>query len=280
MKPVRRIQCSALLSLLLLFTSFAQEAKVSSGSKIMISAHPLAAKAGMEIYKKGGNVVDVAVAVAYALGVVEPHGSGVGGEGMMLIYNAKEKKTTVIDFKGISPQGASYFTLDLKKASEWARSAKGAAVPGAVAGLELAREQFGRLDRTTVLQPAVNYALKGYAIDSTLALNLESYRRILEKDPYANAIYYHNGQTPTPGTIVKNPDYGRTLAAIQSGGAKAFYDGPIADLIVKDAQKRGAFIAMDDLRSYKAFVREPVIGEYPWIHHRHHAAAVRWDASR
>jgi gamma-glutamyltranspeptidase/glutathione hydrolase len=262
MKPFLRIQVSLLI--LFLFFSFlpAQEAKVSGGSKIMISAHPLAAKAGMEIYKKGGNVVDVAVAVAYALGVVEPHGSGIGGEGMMLIYNAKMKKATIIDFKGISPQAASYRTLDLKKASEWARSAKGASVPGAVAGLELAREQFGTLDRATVLQPAVDYALKGYEMDSTLALNLESYRKILEKDSYAKAMYYPNGQAPKPGSIVRNPDYGKTLLAIQSGGVRAFYDGAIAALIVKDAQNRGAFISREDLRSYKPIVREPVVGEY------------------
>jgi gamma-glutamyltranspeptidase/glutathione hydrolase len=262
MKPYICLRHSVLFLLLFFSPVFAQEAKVSGGSQIMISAHPLAAKAGMEIYKKGGNVVDVAVAVAYALGVVEPHGSGIGGEGMMLIYNAKEKKATIVDFKGISPQGAGYPTLDLRKTSEWARSAKGASVPGAVAGLELAREQFGRLDRTTVIQPAINYALRGYEVDSTLALNLESYRKILEKDSYAKAMYYSSGQVPKVGTIIKNPDYGKTLLAIQSGGVQTFYDGAIADLIVKDAQKRGAFISKEDLQSYKPIVREPVTGDY------------------
>ena len=85
MKRLTLILLSILVLFLFLSPVIAQEAKVSEGSKIMISAHPLAAKAGMEVYKKGGNVVDVAVAVAYALGVVEPHGSGIGGEGMMLI---------------------------------------------------------------------------------------------------------------------------------------------------------------------------------------------------
>lgn len=262
MIPFIRIRHSILFLLLFLSPVIAQEAKVSVGSKIMISAHPLAAKAGMEIYRKGGNVVDVAVAVAYALGVVEPHGSGIGGEGMMLIYDAREKKSTVVDFKGISPQGASYRTLDLKKAGEWARSAKGASVPGAVAGLEFAREQFGKLDRSTVLQPAINYALQGYEVDSTLALNLESYRKILEKDPYARSMFYSNGQVPSAGTIIRNPDYGKTLLALRSGGAQAFYEGAIAEMIVKDAQKRGAFISKEDLRAYKPIVREPVTGEY------------------
>lgn len=262
MKTILRIKTLVLVAVLFILPSTAQYAKVASGSNIMISAHPLAAKAGLEIHKKGGNVVDVAVTVAYALGVVEPHGSGIGGEGMMVIYIAKEKKTVVVDFKGISPEAASYRTLDLNKKSEWARSAKGASVPGAVAGLELARETFGRLDRKTVLQPAVDYALKGFEVDSTLALNLESYRRILEKDPYTKSLYYPNGQAPKVGTILTNANYGKSLQAIQSGGAEAFYKGSIADLIAKDAQKRGGFISKEDLQAYKAILREPLVGEY------------------
>ena len=262
MKTSARIEFLLLVVFCFAVPSTSQYARVSSGSKIMISAHPLAAKAGLDVYKRGGNVVDVAVAVAYALGVVEPHGSGIGGEGMMLIYNAREKKGSIVDFKGISPQKASYRTLDLDKKSEWARSAKGASVPGAVAGLELARETFGKLDRKTVIQPAIDYALKGFEVDSTLALNLESYRKILEKDPYAKSLYYPQGKAATIGTVLKNPEYGKSLLAIQSGGADAFYRGVIADLIVKDAQKRGGFISKDDLLAYKPILRQPLVGEY------------------
>ncbi|MGA3244662.1 MAG: gamma-glutamyltransferase [Bacteroidota bacterium] len=262
MNTLVRIKYLVLVVFLFILPSTAQYAKVASGAKIMISAHPLAAKAGLEVYNKGGNVVDVAVAVAYALGVVEPHASGIGGEGMMLIYNAREKKSVIVDFKGISPQGASYRTLDLEKKSEWARSAKGASVPGAVAGLELAREKFGKLDRKTVLQPAVDYALKGFEVDSTLALNLESYRKILEKDPYTKSVYYANGQVPKAGTLLKNADYGKSLQAIQLGGVDAFYKGSIADLLVRDAKKRGGFISKADLVAYKAILREPLVGKY------------------
>ena len=262
MKHIARFCLSAIVILVFVFSATAQYAKFSSGSKIMISAHPLAAKAGMEVYRKGGNVVDVAVAVAYALGVVEPHGSGIGGEGMMLIYDAKKKKSTIVDFKGISPQAASYRTLDLEKKSEWARSAKGASVPGAVAGLELARERFGKLDRTTVLQPAIDYAIKGFEVDSTLALNLESYRKILEKDPYTKNIYYPSGQVPKVGAIVRNPDYGKSLTRIQAGGVDAFYKGDIAERIVRDMQKRSGFFTKEDLLAYKPVIREALTGNY------------------
>jgi gamma-glutamyltranspeptidase/glutathione hydrolase len=262
MKQIARSATAAIVILVFVFSAPAQYAKISSGSKIMISAHPLAAKAGLEVYKKGGNVVDVAVAVAYALGVVEPHGSGIGGEGMMLIYDAKQKKSTIVDFKGISPQAASYRTLDLEKKSEWARSAKGAAIPGAVAGLEFAREKFGRLDRATVLLPAINYAIKGFEVDSTLALNLGSYRRILEKDPYTKSIYYIGGLPPNVGTILKNPDYGKTLSLIQTEGVDAFYKGVIAELIVRDMQRRGGFFTKEDLLTYKPIIREALDGKY------------------
>lgn len=262
MKSSVRFCLLVLFVLPLVPVSHAQYAKVSTGSKIMIAAHPLAAKAGLEIYRKGGNVVDVAVAVAYALGVVEPHGSGIGGEGMMLIYNAKEKKSTIIDFKGISPRGATYQTLDFAKKSDWARSARSAAVPGAVAGLEYARENFGRLDRKMVLQPAIDYAVRGFEVDSTLALNLESYRKILEKDSYASGMYYPHGQVLRAGSVVKNPDYGKTLSAIQSAGADGFYKGAVADLLAKDVAERDGFIDKDDLLAYQPIVREAVRGEY------------------
>ena len=262
MKYVLRTTALFLFLSLIAGLSAAQYAKVSSGSKIMISAHPLAAKAGLEVYRKGGNVVDVAVAVAYALGVVEPHGSGIGGEGMMIIYDAREKKATIVDFKGVSPQSASNGTLNLAKASEWARSAKGASVPGAVAGLELARERFGRLDRKTVMQPAVDYAINGYEVDSTLALNLESYKTVLEKDPYARSIYYPKGEPAKRGTTMKNQLYGKSLQVIQRDGADAFYKGEIAGLIVNDAKKRGGFISGEDLAAYMPLIRQPLEGEY------------------
>jgi gamma-glutamyltranspeptidase/glutathione hydrolase len=262
MKTIVQARFLILLSALLVSALPAQAPKVAGGSKIMISAHPLAAKAGLEVYKKGGNVVDVAVATAYALGVVEPHGSGIGGEGMMLIYQAGERKSTIVDFKAISPRGATYQTLDFEKKSEWSRSAGGASVPGAVAGLELAREKFGKLDRESVLQPAINYALKGFEVDSTLALSLESYRKLLEKDPYAKSLYYPNGKSLEIGSIVKNPDYGKTLLAIQKSGADGFYKGAVAEKIAVDSRKRGGFITEGDLLAYKPVLREALIGTY------------------
>lgn len=262
MKPKPRFSLCFVVMIACCFSAHAQYSKVSAGTKIMIAAHPLAAKAGLEVYRKGGNVVDAAVAVAYALGVVEPAGSGIGGEGMMLIYDARERRSVIIDFKAISPRGASYENLDFNKVSEWNRTVRGASVPGAVAGLELARERYGRLDRRTVLQPAIDYALKGFEVDSTLAMSLETSRRILEKDAYAKSIYYPEGKPAAIGTVIRNPDYGRSLQAIQAEGPDAFYRGKIAELIVQDSEKRGGFFAKEDLLAYKPIVREALVGQY------------------
>jgi gamma-glutamyltranspeptidase/glutathione hydrolase len=260
-----RRQRRLLLLLSVLISGFgarAQDSKVATGTEIMIVAHPLAAKAGLSIYMQGGNVVDVAVATAYALGVVEPHGSGVGGEGMMLIHLVRTNTWTVIDFKAIAPKKATYETLDYGNISSWSKTVRGASVPGVVAGLELAREQYGRLDRTSVLQPAVDLALKGFDVDSTLSARLKGGQSTLTKDPYAARIYYPTHAVPEPGTILTNPDYGVTLKEIQADGPDAFYRGTIARLIARDAERSGGFITMEDLAAYRAVEREPLRGNY------------------
>jgi len=251
-----------LFTIFFLFTGLIFSQKVSYGEKIMICAHPLAAKAGLKVFHEGGNVVDVAVATAYALGVVEPYGSGIGGEGMMIIYQSKEKKFVVIDFKAIAPKLANYDNLNFKDLSSWSRTIKGASVPGAVAGLELALEKFGKIDRKKVIQPAIDYALNGFEVDSSLALNLITYKKFLDNDEYSKKIYYPNGEPLKRGDKVINKDYGKTLIEIRDNGAEAFYKGKIADKIVKDSKKNGGFITKEDLLSYKPIIREPLIGEY------------------
>ena len=259
LQPGRRI---ALLLSVFVVSLVAQDPKVATGRNIMIVAHPLAAKAGLSVYEQGGNVVDVAVATAYALGVVEPHGSGLGGEGMMLIHNTATNTSTVIDFKAIAPEGASYETLEYQNTSSWSKTVKGASVPGAVAGLELARERFGKLDRATLLQPAINLAVKGFAVDSTLSARLKAAQSTLAKDPYSARTFYPTHSTPEPGTIITNPDYGASLREIQQHGPDAFYKGKIAEQIALDSKISGGLITMGDLAAYKAIIREPLRAHY------------------
>lgn len=261
--PHHTVRLLLVLSLAFFFVSVhAQEPKVATGKEIMIVAHPLAAKAGLQVFERGGNVVDVAVATAYALGVVEPHGSGIGGEGMMLVYDARKNAYTVIDFKGIAPGKASYTTLDYGNVSSWSRTVRGASVPGAVAGLEMARDRYGTLDRGTVLQPAIDLALKGFAVDSTLSARLKGAQSTLAKDPYSARTLYPGATVPAAGTVLTNPDYGATLREIQVNGPEAFYQGKIARLIVRDAEQSGGFITMEDLAAYRAIERQALRGSY------------------
>jgi len=260
---LRLLLCSIVFQLTLLPPSLqSQVEKVASGDRIMIAAHPLAAEAGLEVFRKGGNVVDVAVAAAYCLGVVEPHGSGIGGEGVMLIYDAAEDRYVVVDFKATAPERASYEVLDFANPGDWRRTIRGASVPGTVAGLELARERYGRLDRATVLQPAVEYALSGYQADSSLVANLAIYRSLLLQDPHARRTYFPGDTLPSPGTLLRNPEYGRTLQKIQREGAEAFYRGSVAQMIAADMELHGGLISMADLTSYRPLLREPLVGTY------------------
>ena len=248
--------------LLFVFTSLSFSQKVNTAKEIMICAHPLAAQAGLDVYNSGGNFVDAAIATAYALGVVEPFGSGIGGEGMMLIYHAKEQKCTVIDFKAISPKAANYSTLDYSNVSSWNRTIKGASVPSAVAGLEYALEKFGKIDRKKVIQPAIDYAINGFEVDSSLELYLNNFKRYLDNDEYSKKTYYPKGKTVKYGDIVKNKDYGNTLIQIRDKGAVDFYYGKIADKIAKDSKKNGGFITKEDLEAYKPLIREALVGNY------------------
>jgi gamma-glutamyltranspeptidase/glutathione hydrolase len=260
---LRLLLCCVIVQCTLLPSSLeSQVENVATGEQVMIAAHPLAAEAGLEVFRKGGNVVDAAVAAAYCLGVVEPHGSGIGGEGMMLIYRAGENRYMVVDFKATAPERASYETLDYSNVEDWQRTIRGASVPGTVAGLELAREKFGRLDRETVLQPAVEYALHGYPADSTLVSNLAFYQSLLWQDPHARRTYFPGDTLPAPGTVLRNREYGNCLQEIQRGGAEVFYGGSVARMVAADMELHGGLITLSDLRAYRPLVREPLSGTY------------------
>jgi gamma-glutamyltranspeptidase/glutathione hydrolase len=254
--------CVTLLLTLHPSSLYSRDDKVATGHRIMIAAHPLAAEAGLEVFRKGGNVVDAAVAAAYCLGVVEPHGSGIGGEGMMLIYSAGENRYHVVDFKATAPERASYGILDYTDLGDWRRTIRGASVPGTVAGLELARERFGRLDRETVLQPAVEHALNGFPADSSLVSNLAVYQSMLWQDSHARRTYFPGDTLPSPGTVLRNPEYGRTLQQIQRNGAEVFYSGSVAHMIAVDMELHGGLITLEDLSAYRPLLAEPLSGTY------------------
>src|SRR5690606_8663251 len=220
------------------------------GRAAVSSAHPLATEAGLEILRKGGNVVDAAIAVSFAIGVVEPDASGIGGYGQMLIHLEGMDEPALIEFMSRAPEGASLDDVAL-------RSATGAAlanVPGTVDGMWRAWKRFGsgRVTWAELLEPAIRLAEEGVALDETFTTTLARERERFLRSEGARALFFPNGRALLPGDTLRNPDLARTLRQIAEGGADAFYRGEIARRIVADLRAHGSPITLHDLARYYA----------------------------
>jgi len=230
--------------------------QVTAKSGMVASAHALASQAGLDILKAGGNAVDAAVAAAFAVGVVEPNATGIGGEGVMVIYLAGPGKTIVIDYRSAAPKVTKYGS------TVPGTGHAAAAVPGTVAGLVLAQQKYGRLKLPAVVEPAASLAERGFVVSSTLAGALvDSFEEIAKYEPLAK-IVCPGGLPLEAGGTLKNPDLAASLRAIAAGGPDVFYRGAIADRIAAEMAAHGGFITKDDLASYRAIEREPVRGRY------------------
>ena len=233
--------------------------KEVKGKAAVSSAHPLATAAGVEILEAGGNVVDAAVAVSFALGVVEPDASGVGGYGEMLVYLKDMPEPTCIEFLTRVPEAASLsngLLQDLPASGPILVN-----VPGTVAGMELAWQKYGsgKLGWDRLLEPAIRLARQGFAIDhsfaTTLAIEEEAYTRCSR----CQYLFFKNGRPLQVGDTLKNPDLAYTLQMIAYRGKDGFYRGPVAQRMVQDLRSKGNVITMEDMARYYA-VERPVVG--------------------
>lgn len=233
--------------------------EVTGKSGMVAAAHPLAAQAGAEILQQGGNAVDAAVATAFAISVVEPQASGLGGEGMAVIYLAKENKAVAIDYRSASPKAAVEALKGKKSPGSGYQSA---AIPGYVAGLATALEKYGTMKLSQVMAPAIRLAEEGFPVGPTLnALISDSYET-LSKDPELAKVFLPDGFPPEVGSIIKNADLAKSLRMIAEGGPDVFYKGALADIIDTEMKANGGFITKEDLAQYKAVVRWPVRSTY------------------
>ena len=249
----------ALLTISGLVTGTPSETKkteVTAASGIVASAHFLASQAGVEVLKAGGNAVDAAVAAAFAIGVVEPNASGIGGEGMMVIYLAKTGTMAAIDYRSTAPAMAVY-------PDGIPSTGPGAvAVPGTVAGLCLALEKYGTMPLSRVLAPAIKLAADGFVVGPTLAsIMVDNYEEIMKSENLA-AILCPEGLPVGAGETLRNPDLAESLGKIAEGGRDVFYRGELAETIAAEMMNRGGFITKDDLAGYRAIERSPVRGSY------------------
>lgn len=253
-----RLLNAVILTILLLPAAQAatKNPEIRARHGMVASAHALASQAGVDILKAGGNAVDAAVGAAFAVGVVEPNASGIGGEGMMVIFLAKARKAIAIDYRSVAPAAAAY--------PEGVPSTGHAAVavPGTVAGLSLALEKYGTMKLSQVLEPAIKLASEGFAISTTLAsVILDNFEPLSTEESLAK-IFCPEGLPLEAGDILKNPDLAESLHKIARGGRDMFYRGELAEKIAAEMRARGGIITKEDLAKYQALEREPVKGAY------------------
>jgi gamma-glutamyltranspeptidase/glutathione hydrolase len=236
---------------------------------VVAAANPHGAEAGAQVLEAGGNAIDAAVAIAYALNVVEPQSAGIGGGGFMLIHLAKSGQTFAIDSRERAPAGATpdmFVGLSFTQAST---SGVSVGVPGMVRGTALAVREWGRLPLAKVLAPAIRLADDGFAATPRFVASPSCASATSRAKVYPEtAEYFCPGGNPiAAGTIVTNKPLAGTLRAIASGGPDAFYSGEIAHGIV-EAQKRMSAggkpgtMTLADLQAYTATQRKPVVGTY------------------
>ena len=231
--------------------------QIATGTKgVVAAAHPLAAKVGAEILARGGNAVDAAVATAFALGVVEPYASGIGGEGVMVISLA-DGTEVAIDYKSVAP---GHVTLEGTDTSV-KLGPKGTCVPGVVAGLALALEKYGTMSLAEVLEPAIRLAREGFPIDEVFVDVMAAhgfYENIVD-DPEISSIFLKDGLIPDVGTVITNPELAHAYELIAQQGPEVFYEGEIAEAIVQATE---GWITKEDLAQYTPREMEPVRGDY------------------
>lgn len=238
---------------------------------MVAAANPMAVEAGLEVLRRGGSAVDAAIAVQMVLGVVEPQASGIGGGGFLLHYDGATGAITVYDGRETAPAGAAptmFLGADGKPIGMLGAVVSGISVgvPGAVAMLELAHKEQGKLPWAALFQPAIDKARDGFAVPPRLAGWLQ---RMPTDDPDIRAVYFNaDGSPKKAGERITNPALAETLRLIAEQGPRALYEGDIAREMVERVHKhvRPGTLSLADLASYKPVKREPVCGPYRvWI---------------
>ncbi|MCB0595117.1 MAG: gamma-glutamyltransferase [Lewinellaceae bacterium] len=233
-------------------------------SAAVVSPHPLATRVGIEVLKKGGNAVDAAVAVQFALAVVYPRAGNIGGGGFMVI-RTKDGEAAALDYREKAPMAAFRdMYLDSLGNVVDGLSTMGhlaAGVPGTVAGLFEAHRKYGRLrDVKELIQPAIELAEKGFRISATEAGRLNGFQESFRK--YNEAPNPFLKDSFQMGDLMKQEKLAETLKQIRDKGGAGFYDGPVAEAIVAEIQSGNGIMTLEDLKSYEAKWREPVVGQY------------------
>lgn len=241
------------------------KAAVRAAHGMVATDEELGSRAGVEILQKGGNAVDAAVATAFALAVVEPAAGNIGGGGFMLVRLA-DGRTTFLDYREVAPGRAArdmYVGANGKLDPEASTIGyKSIAVPGTVAGLELALKTYGTMKLSEVMAPAIRLAENGFAVSPKLAKEFEGERKDLQRFSVSRRIFLKDGAMFHVGDTLKQPELAATLKRIAKNGAAEFYRGETARVIADDMARLGGLITLEDLANYQPKMRETLHAHY------------------
>jgi gamma-glutamyltranspeptidase/glutathione hydrolase len=268
-----------IISLLVLHSLFANDLPIIEYQSInhpvidddgmVVSQRKIASEVGAKILKDGGNAVDAAVATGLALAVVLPRAGNLGGGGFMIVHLKDKNETIAIDYREKAP-AAAFRDLFLDEEGNYDKkkaqfSLLSAGVPGSVAGFHHALINYGTLSWEEILKPAIKLAEEGFEIPHDLANTLASKRyraRLSSNEAAAKVFYKEDKSLYVAGEILIQKDLARTLTLLSELGPDAFYKGEIAALIVKEMEKNGGLITLQDLKNYNIVEREPLVGDY------------------
>ncbi len=249
--------------------AIAKSRAVTAQNGMVVTEESRATRIGVEILKKGGNAVDAAVAIGFAMAVTYPTAGNIGGGGFMLVRLAQNNQIVAIDYRETAPAAATkdIFLNFLGEADPRKSRDEGLAigVPGTVAGLSLAHQKYGsgKFTLAELMAPAIKLAREGIFVDAELADSLAKSKPVLERWPSTAAIFLRtDGSLPQPNELLVQRDLADTLETIAQQGPRAFYEGPIARAIARSVRQAGGIMTVEDLARYQAVERAPVRGSY------------------
>jgi len=242
---------------------FASRSEVIGQHGMVATSHPLATQIGIDVLKKGGTAIDAAIAANIALGLMEPTGSGIGGDLFAIVWDAKEQKLFGLNASGPAPQSIS---LDYFKQQKLAKippfGPLPVTVPGAVDGWVKLHEKFGNQSFASLFEPTIDYARKGHPVTETIAYYLDRSKEIFKQYPNFSDVWMKDGETTGKGDIFKNPQLANTLEIIAEKGRAGFYEGEVAKTIADFIQAQGGFLTYEDLANFNSEWVEPVSTNY------------------
>lgn len=235
---------------------------------MVVAQEPLAAGVGIEILKRGGNAIDAAVAIGFALAVTHPSAGNIGGGGFMLVRLA-DGKNYFIDFREEAPGKATrdmYIGPDGNPTKDSLVGWRASGVPGSVKGFGAASKKWGTMKWSDLLEPAIHLARDGFRVDKTLAQELQSPHSALSKDPESTRIFLRDGNPYREGDVFRQTELAATLERIAIRGPQEFYSGETARKLASAMKEHGGLITLADLEHYRAIDRTPLEGDYHGYH--------------